>query len=491
MNSPLRVRAAQIEDAAEMARVNVRSWRETYRGVMRDEVLDDPELPRTRERFWTDILTEERYRASNAAVALRGGEVIGIALAGPPEDPEASSDAQLYVLYVVAVEYGSGAGVALMDAVIPPHESAMLWVADPNPRAQAFYRKHGYVADGAATLEDDVRVIRMVRAGRPPRLPVVDARIDLAPLGLGLAALGRPAYITTRRALDLGGDRTVVAMREHAHHMLDAAWARGIRFIDAARSYGLAEEFLGSWLAAHPERRAELTIESKWGYEYVGGWRMDAEVHERKEHSLAMLDRQWPETLAALGGVPDLYLIHSLTPDSPALGDAALLDRLRALATTGVRIGISTSGPRQADALDSARDLPDSPFSAVQATWNLLEPSAEAALARANDAGWLVVVKEVGRERPVEPRRRGRRVGCCCARRIRWAVDRRVRDRRRPVAALVRHRALGCGHRESTRLQPRIASLIDGHHGTRRAGRGSIGLLDGAQCARLDVTPAA
>ncbi|QEO14089.1 aldo/keto reductase [Agromyces intestinalis] len=219
-------------------------------------------------------------------------------------------------------------------------------------------------------------------------------RAALAPLGLGLAALGRPAYITAHRSADLGADRSIATMRDRAHAMLEAAWERGIRFIDAARSYGLAEEFLGSWLAAHPERRASLTIESKWGYEYVGEWRMDAAVHERKEHSLPMFERQWPATLAALGGAPDVYLIHSLTPDSPALADAALLDRLRTLAASGVRVGISTSGPRQGDALDAARELADSPFSAVQATWNLLERSVAPALARAHDAGWLVVVKE-------------------------------------------------------------------------------------------------
>ena len=252
---------------------------------------------------------------------------------------------------------------------------------------------------------------------RPPTEPASEPGIEfgpdhdltLAPLGLGLAAIGRPAYITTGRNADLDDDRSVDAMRGRAHDLLDAAWARGIRFFDAARSYGRAEKFLGSWLAAHPERRAELTIESKWGYAYVGGWRMDAEVHERKEHSLGMLERQWPETLAALGGPPDVYLVHSLTPDSPALADDPLLDRLRELAASGVRIGVSTSGPGQGAALDAARALPDSPFSAVQATWNLLEPSAAPALARAHAAGWLVVVKEAvanGRLTPAgdEPR---------------------------------------------------------------------------------------
>ncbi|GAB3408564.1 aldo/keto reductase [Schumannella luteola] len=215
-------------------------------------------------------------------------------------------------------------------------------------------------------------------------------------LGLGLAALGRPAYITVHRDADLGapGDRTVEWMRAHAHQMLDAAWDAGIRYFDAARSYGRAEEFLGSWLTAHPGRREELTIGSKWGYSYVGGWQMDAAVHERKEHSLAQLERQWPETLDALGDAPDVYLIHSLTPDSPALDDAPLLDRLRELGEEGVLIGFSTSGPEQGAVIDRALALPDSPFSAVQSTWNLLEHSAGAALSRAHDAGWLVVVKE-------------------------------------------------------------------------------------------------
>nr|WP_228508472.1 aldo/keto reductase [Herbiconiux sp. VKM Ac-1786] len=184
-------------------------------------------------------------------------------------------------------------------------------------------------------------------------------------------------------------------MRERAHSLLDAAWFLGIRYLDAARSYGRAEQFLGSWLAAHPGRRDELTIGSKWGYEYLGDWQVDAPVHERKEHSLRMLDRQWPETLDALGTAPDVYLVHSVTPDSPALTDRALLDRLRELSAEGVRIGFSTSGPAQGEVIERALALRDSPFSAVQATWNLLEPSAAPALEAANGARWLVVVKEV------------------------------------------------------------------------------------------------
>ncbi|MCF6745580.1 GNAT family N-acetyltransferase [Blastococcus sp. KM273128] len=146
-----------------MARVIVRCWQETYRGLMTDEVLDDPGLLVARERFWSAALTDERYRENRAAVAVRDGELVGVAMSGPPLEAAPEWTRQLYVLYVLAADHGTGAGPALLEAVVDPEESVALWVADPNPRAQAFYRKHGFVADGAVQVEGGVREIRMVR----------------------------------------------------------------------------------------------------------------------------------------------------------------------------------------------------------------------------------------------------------------------------------------------------------------------------------------
>jgi len=134
---------------------------------MPDDVLDDPGLLAARKRFWTAALTDERYRQNRIAVAERGGRVIGVAMSGPPLDADARWATQLYVLYVDAADHGSGAGAGLLRSVVPPTGSAALWVADPNPRAQAFYRKHGFAPDGTSKVEDGVREIRMVRA-RPP-----------------------------------------------------------------------------------------------------------------------------------------------------------------------------------------------------------------------------------------------------------------------------------------------------------------------------------
>ncbi|MFJ1705870.1 aldo/keto reductase [Kitasatospora sp. NPDC088346] len=216
--------------------------------------------------------------------------------------------------------------------------------------------------------------------------------------GLGTAAVGRPGYITLGRDLDLPAERTVDALRRRTHALLDAAHAAGVRYFDTARSYGRAEEFLAEWLAARPDAAADSTVGSKWGYTYTADWQASGvPVHEVKEHAAAVFDRQIAETRALLGRRLDVYLVHSVTPDSPALTDPALHRRLAGLAAEGVRVGLSTSGSAQAAAVRAALEVTvdgQPLFAAVQATWNLLEPSAGPALAEAHAAGWLVVVKE-------------------------------------------------------------------------------------------------
>ena len=227
--------------------------------------------------------------------------------------------------------------------------------------------------------------------------PLGATRLRVTPVGLGLAALGRPAYIDLGREADLGPDRGVEALERRCHQVLDAAWAAGVRYFDAARSYGRAEAFLASWLRANGLRTEELTVGSKWGYSYVGDWRMDAKVHDVKDHSLAALRRQFGQSLTLLGDHLDLYQVHSATLDSGVLEDRAVLAELGRLAESGVVVGLSASGPGQAATIRRALEVAAGgagPFACVQATWNLLEPSAGPALAEASAAGWGVIVKE-------------------------------------------------------------------------------------------------
>jgi len=216
-------------------------------------------------------------------------------------------------------------------------------------------------------------------------------------LGLGLAALGRPAYITLGRHRDLGADRSVAAMERRCHAMLDAAYAAGIRYFDAARSYGMAEQFLGTWLSARKPPNDAVTVGSKWGYTYTGSWRLDAPVHETKDLSVGTLRRQIAESRALLGDRLQLYQMHSATIESGVLDDVDVLRELLRLRESGLAIGLTVTGPNQTDVIRRAlRVSVDgvNPFQSVQATWNLLEPSAGAALAQAKAAGWGVIIKE-------------------------------------------------------------------------------------------------
>ena len=215
-------------------------------------------------------------------------------------------------------------------------------------------------------------------------------------LGLGLAALGRPGYINLGHGHDLPEDKSPKAMQAHAFTVLDQAWSLGVRYFDMARSYGQAEAFFGQWLAQRGLARDALLIASKWGYRYTANWQVDAEVHEVKSHQVDVLTQQWQQSQQALGWRPDLYQIHSATLTSGAF-QTGVLDRLARIRDQGVAIVLTTSGPQQAETLAKALTLKrgETPvFSAVQATYNLLEPSVAEALQQAHQQGWRVVVKE-------------------------------------------------------------------------------------------------
>ncbi|HTO98294.1 MAG TPA: aldo/keto reductase [Myxococcales bacterium] len=227
--------------------------------------------------------------------------------------------------------------------------------------------------------------------------PLAGTGPPLTRLGLGMAALGRPAYITVGHAADLPPGRSVEAVEAHAHRVLDGAFAAGIRYFDAARSYGRAEQFLRAWIDSRGIRPAEIAVGSKWGYRYTGGWQVDGRVQEVKDHGEAMLEKQAAESLSLLGPWLRLYQIHSATPQTGVLEDARVLARLGRLREQGLYLGVTASGPEQAETVRRALEvrLDGAPlFSAVQATWNVLERSAGEALREAHRAGVTVLVKE-------------------------------------------------------------------------------------------------
>jgi aryl-alcohol dehydrogenase-like predicted oxidoreductase len=216
--------------------------------------------------------------------------------------------------------------------------------------------------------------------------------LPVTAVGLGLAALGRPGYLNIGHGADLGADRSVGALERRTHAVLDAAYEAGVRYFDAARSYGRAEQFLASWLEARELEPGAVTVGSKWGYTYTADWRVEADPPEVKDLSVAAFRRQLEETRTLLGPWLSLYQIHSATLSSGVLDDSALMSELADLRASRTAIGLTVSGTEQPETIERA--LETGAFDAVQATFNLLERSAGPALARAHAGGLGVIVKE-------------------------------------------------------------------------------------------------
>lgn len=162
----IEVRPAALADVAGMTQVHVDSWKETYRGLMPDALLDDPDALDNRRQMWTRALDDAHQRSHSCAVAEADDQIVGIAMSGPSRDEDRPDERELFVLYIYQAVQGSGAGQGLLDAVVDPDADCHLWVTDPNPRAQAFYRRNRFVADGSVKTDDydGVREIRMVRS---------------------------------------------------------------------------------------------------------------------------------------------------------------------------------------------------------------------------------------------------------------------------------------------------------------------------------------
>ncbi len=213
-------------------------------------------------------------------------------------------------------------------------------------------------------------------------------------IGLGMAALGRPEYINIRRHPD--PDKSKSAYKESAFKVLDLAYEKGVRHFDTAASYGIGEQFLLEWYQIHAYKDVEFS--TKWGYSYVADWEIGyGGKHEVKEHSLAKLKEQWLQSKNLLPGL-STYQIHSATFESGVLKNSPVLLELQEIKNrTGIKIGLSVSGPDQAAVLEAALLVKTGQkplFDSFQVTYNILEQSCHSVLRDIISSGKTVMIKE-------------------------------------------------------------------------------------------------
>ncbi|MEU5257902.1 GNAT family N-acetyltransferase [Amycolatopsis sp. NPDC021455] len=142
------IRPATVADAAAIGEVHVRSWQAAYAGLIPEDFLARLSAS-ARAASWERVIGD----GGQVLVAEEDGVLAGFAAYG---------DGRLYALYLLPEYWGRGLGRTLHDRVVEgmTGDSAILWVLSTNERAKAFYRRQGWVDDGATQTEtaDDGRV---------------------------------------------------------------------------------------------------------------------------------------------------------------------------------------------------------------------------------------------------------------------------------------------------------------------------------------------
>ncbi|MFN8434544.1 MAG: GNAT family N-acetyltransferase [Anaerolineales bacterium] len=140
------IRKAVVEDASAIATVHVVAWKEAYRGIVADEVLNNLSIQRRTEQ-WTNSLSDEMHPYHRAFVAEMNGQVVGFSNFGVPQIKDSSFDGELFAIYILKAAHKMGVGRLLVQTVVNGlremgSKSMMVWVLKDNP-ARGFYERLG------------------------------------------------------------------------------------------------------------------------------------------------------------------------------------------------------------------------------------------------------------------------------------------------------------------------------------------------------------
>ena len=164
------IRSPRFEDAGEVGRVHIQVWREACAEKMPADFIEGPDPVRSADRWRLRYEMDESDGIVVVATA-RDGEIVGLASAGPTRDADTPTAWELYSINVLAAHHGSGAADQLITAALA-ERPATLWVLLDNPRADAFYRRHGFRVEGATRIHEGsgATEIRMIRSTQGSQL---------------------------------------------------------------------------------------------------------------------------------------------------------------------------------------------------------------------------------------------------------------------------------------------------------------------------------
>jgi ribosomal protein S18 acetylase RimI-like enzyme len=133
-------------DAADLGRIHVRSWRETYPGILPQSALNRMNAAAHARRFHHELVLARKGHVTLIAESTDGA--VGYAAGALLDASGRAADAEVFTLYVLREAQGAGVGRALLRAsarVLRAEgaKSLMLFVLSRNEHARGFYERLG------------------------------------------------------------------------------------------------------------------------------------------------------------------------------------------------------------------------------------------------------------------------------------------------------------------------------------------------------------
>lgn len=157
------VREAKIADVAEIARVNVDTWRTAYRKIIPEAYLEKLSYEK-RENSWLEIISTAENDTHFVYVAEnKSGKVVGFAAGGRERSSKYVYQGELYAIYILEEYQRQGIGRQLVRSVARNLTelgltSMLVWVLGDNSACKFYEFLGGKKVDEQQTIKAGVAV---------------------------------------------------------------------------------------------------------------------------------------------------------------------------------------------------------------------------------------------------------------------------------------------------------------------------------------------
>lgn len=135
----MEIRKATKDDARGIAKVHVKSWQETYEGIISQGYLDSLKME-DREPLWEKSLSESADTSPVFVAVNPEGEIVGFASFGKERTGKFAADGELYAIYILKQYQRGKLGLRLLQAGLDEMQfkSMLVWVLADN-ESRKFY----------------------------------------------------------------------------------------------------------------------------------------------------------------------------------------------------------------------------------------------------------------------------------------------------------------------------------------------------------------